>query len=230
MLNWMKKFPIQRNIFGELLGVNLSCQMCEKLLLDAFSSRMKLDHLELTIHLSISQFKLDFFSRTCYSKFGMRQVFPQCACLIRPLPYKETAVLELMSDSGDRACRDPHDPWRSHTAKAIAPIDLHAHEFLLSLLQAASFIRRAAPFNRPVISVNDLGISYPQSNMADVKDITPELDRLDSQLDDLEDALEPLLGNLEGISSQLPLLDKAKLFSLTAYAIESLLFCKSLHY
>lgn len=66
--------------------------------------------------------------------------------------------------------------------------------------------------------------------MADVKDITPELDRLDSQLDDLEDALEPLLGNLEGISSQLPLLDKAKLFSLTAYAIESLLFCKSLCY
>jgi exosome complex protein LRP1 len=64
--------------------------------------------------------------------------------------------------------------------------------------------------------------------MAGVKDITPELDRLDSNLDDLEDALEPLLGNLEGISSQLPLLDKAKLFSLTAYAIESLLFCKLL--
>lgn len=63
--------------------------------------------------------------------------------------------------------------------------------------------------------------------MADVKDITPDLDRLDAQLDDLEDALEPLLGDLEGMSSQLPLLDKAKLFSLTAYAIESLLFCKS---
>ncbi|POR37595.1 Exosome complex protein [Tolypocladium paradoxum] len=60
--------------------------------------------------------------------------------------------------------------------------------------------------------------------MADVKDITPDLDRLDSQLDDLEDALEPLLGGLEMQASQLPLLDKAKLFSLTAYAIESLLF------
>ncbi|KAH7019797.1 Sas10/Utp3/C1D family protein [Ilyonectria destructans] len=60
--------------------------------------------------------------------------------------------------------------------------------------------------------------------MSDVKDITPDLDRLDSQLDVLEDALQPLLGNLEGISSELPLLDKAKLFSLTAYAIESLLF------
>lgn len=61
--------------------------------------------------------------------------------------------------------------------------------------------------------------------MADVKDITPDLDRLDAHLDNLEDALGPLLGNLDGMSSQLPLLDKAKLFSLTAYAIESLLFC-----
>lgn len=62
--------------------------------------------------------------------------------------------------------------------------------------------------------------------MADVKDITPDLERLDDQIDDLEDTLEPLLKNLEDLSSQLPLLDKAKLFSLTAYAIESMLFCK----
>ncbi|KAM0417371.1 hypothetical protein ACHAPT_012605 [Fusarium lateritium] len=60
--------------------------------------------------------------------------------------------------------------------------------------------------------------------MADVKDITPDLDRLDGQLDDLEETLQPLIGNLEGMASELPLLDKAKLFSLTAYAIESLLF------
>lgn len=62
--------------------------------------------------------------------------------------------------------------------------------------------------------------------MSGIKDITPDLSRLDTQLDALEDTLQPLLGNLEGMSSQLPLLDKAKLFSLTAYAIESLLFCK----
>lgn len=61
--------------------------------------------------------------------------------------------------------------------------------------------------------------------MADVKDITPQLDKLDSQLDNLEEAMKPLLGDLQEMSSQLPLLDKAKLFSLTAYAIESLLFC-----
>ena len=61
--------------------------------------------------------------------------------------------------------------------------------------------------------------------MTDVKDLSPDLDRLDGQLDDLEEAMEPLLNNLQELSSQLPLLDKAKLFSLTAYAIESLLFC-----
>lgn len=62
--------------------------------------------------------------------------------------------------------------------------------------------------------------------MTDVKDITRDLDKLDSQLDNLEDALAPLLGNIDEISSQLPLLDKAKLFSLAAYSIESLLFCE----
>ncbi|QUC19855.1 uncharacterized protein UV8b_04096 [Ustilaginoidea virens] len=60
--------------------------------------------------------------------------------------------------------------------------------------------------------------------MADVKNIDPDLERLDTQLDKLEDALDPLLDNLNDQASQLPLLDKAKLFSLTAYSIESLLF------
>lgn len=63
--------------------------------------------------------------------------------------------------------------------------------------------------------------------MSGVKDITSDLDRLDDQLDSLEESLKPLLTNLEQLSSQLPLLDKAKLFSLTAYSIESLLFCKN---
>ncbi|CEJ91316.1 Putative Sas10/Utp3/C1D family protein [[Torrubiella] hemipterigena] len=59
--------------------------------------------------------------------------------------------------------------------------------------------------------------------MSGVKDIVPDLERLDSQLDSLEDALQPLFDGLDDMS-QLPLLDKAKLYSLTAYAIESLLF------
>ena len=62
--------------------------------------------------------------------------------------------------------------------------------------------------------------------MSEMKDLTPDLKKLDSQLDNLEDALQPLLGNLDAMASQLPLLDKAKLFSLTAYSIESLLFGK----
>ncbi len=62
--------------------------------------------------------------------------------------------------------------------------------------------------------------------MADVKDITRDLDKLDSQLDNLEEALAPLLGDIGEVSSQMPLLDKAKLFSLAAYSIESLLFCQ----
>ncbi|EHK42912.1 uncharacterized protein TrAtP1_001942 [Trichoderma atroviride] len=60
--------------------------------------------------------------------------------------------------------------------------------------------------------------------MTDIPTIAPLVEKLDSQLDKLEDALEPLLGNLSEMASQLPLLDRAKLYSLTAYAIESLLF------
>lgn len=61
--------------------------------------------------------------------------------------------------------------------------------------------------------------------MSGVKDLSRDLDKLDVQLDDLEGSLEPFLGNIDDIASQLPLLDKAKLFSLVAYSIESLLFC-----
>lgn len=60
--------------------------------------------------------------------------------------------------------------------------------------------------------------------MADIKDLKPDLRKLENQLDHLEESLEPLMGNLQELSSQLPLLDKAKLFSLTAYSIESILF------
>ncbi|KAM7183439.1 Sas10/Utp3/C1D family domain containing protein [Rhypophila sp. PSN 637] len=58
----------------------------------------------------------------------------------------------------------------------------------------------------------------------DVTDITPQLEQLDIDLDQLEAALQPLLGDIGDISSRLPLLDKAKLNVLVAYAIESVLF------
>jgi len=60
----------------------------------------------------------------------------------------------------------------------------------------------------------------------DVTDITPQLEQLDVDLDVLEEALRPLLGDISDISSRLPLLDKAKLNVLISYAIESVLFCK----
>lgn len=60
----------------------------------------------------------------------------------------------------------------------------------------------------------------------DPANITPQLDRLDDELDTLEEALQPILGNISDVASKLPLLDKAKLYVLATYSIESLLFCK----
>jgi len=58
----------------------------------------------------------------------------------------------------------------------------------------------------------------------DVTDISPQLAELDGDLNQLRDALKPLLGEIGDLSSRLPLLDKAKLYVLASYAIESLLF------
>jgi exosome complex protein LRP1 len=55
------------------------------------------------------------------------------------------------------------------------------------------------------------------------------LETLDDEVDDLEESLAPLLKTaLSESASKLPLLDKAKLYVLVTYAIESLLFCKYL--
>lgn len=60
----------------------------------------------------------------------------------------------------------------------------------------------------------------------DVTDISPHLDQLDGDLDKLEDVLQPLLKDLGDVASKLPLLDKAKLYVLATYSIESTLYCK----
>ncbi|KAL5331528.1 hypothetical protein ACEPPN_001062 [Leptodophora sp. 'Broadleaf-Isolate-01'] len=53
------------------------------------------------------------------------------------------------------------------------------------------------------------------------------LETLDDEIDDLEESLQPLLKSaLSETASKLPLLDKAKLYVLVTYAIESMLFCK----
>lgn len=61
----------------------------------------------------------------------------------------------------------------------------------------------------------------------DPVDLKPELEELEENIDDLEEALEPVSKTpVVDIASKLPLLDKAKLYVLTAYAIESILFCE----
>lgn len=53
------------------------------------------------------------------------------------------------------------------------------------------------------------------------------LEQLDDEVDDLQESLGPLLQNaLSKTAAKLPLLDKAKLYVLVTYAIESILFCE----
>lgn len=60
-------------------------------------------------------------------------------------------------------------------------------------------------------------------NTAQVMDM---VNLLDDQVDDIEEALAPLLkSSLQDIAAKLPVVDKARLYVLTAYAIDSLLFC-----
>ncbi|KAI0401545.1 Sas10/Utp3/C1D family-domain-containing protein [Xylaria palmicola] len=58
----------------------------------------------------------------------------------------------------------------------------------------------------------------------DPTDILPALERLDDAVDVLEDAVQPLADNMTDVASKLPLLDKAKLYVLMTYSIESMLF------
>ncbi|KXT13734.1 hypothetical protein AC579_10061 [Pseudocercospora musae] len=58
-----------------------------------------------------------------------------------------------------------------------------------------------------------------------MESILPQIEDLAGDLDDLETALQPILQSaLSASTSKLPLLDKAKLYVLATYAIESILF------
>jgi len=60
-----------------------------------------------------------------------------------------------------------------------------------------------------------------------VTDVLSLLEQLDDEIDDLEDSFEPILeAGLSDTASKLPLLDKAKLYILVTYAVESILFCE----
>lgn len=62
----------------------------------------------------------------------------------------------------------------------------------------------------------------------EVADLLPLVERLEDNVDDLEEILQPLLeSSLVETSKRLPLLDKAKLHVLVTYTLESLLFCET---
>lgn len=58
-------------------------------------------------------------------------------------------------------------------------------------------------------------------------DLMPLIEQLDDNMDDLEDALSPILeSSLADVAGKMPLLDKAQLYVLATFSLESLLFCK----
>ena len=60
----------------------------------------------------------------------------------------------------------------------------------------------------------------------DPTDMIPMLEALDDNMDDVEEALSPLLkAALSDTAGRLPVLDKAQLYVLVTYAMESILFC-----
>jgi exosome complex protein LRP1 len=62
----------------------------------------------------------------------------------------------------------------------------------------------------------------------DASKVLSLLEQLDEEIDDLEELLTPLVATaLSDTASKLPLLDKAKLYVLVTYAIESIIFCES---
>ncbi|RFU28131.1 hypothetical protein B7463_g8196, partial [Scytalidium lignicola] len=59
----------------------------------------------------------------------------------------------------------------------------------------------------------------------DTTELVAQIEQLDDELDDLEDVLQPIVKTpLFERASKLPLMDRAKLYVLVTYAIESLLF------
>lgn len=63
--------------------------------------------------------------------------------------------------------------------------------------------------------------------LMEATDLISLIEGLDENVDDLKEALAPLLqAALAENAAKLPLLDKAQLYVLVTYAIESLLFCR----
>ena len=60
----------------------------------------------------------------------------------------------------------------------------------------------------------------------DALDVLPLIEQLEDNIGDLEESLQPLIGQaLHDTIGKLPLVDRAKAYTLVTYAIESILFC-----
>ena len=62
----------------------------------------------------------------------------------------------------------------------------------------------------------------------DTSDMLSLVEDLEDNIEDLDENIEPLLtAAISATTKKLPVLDKAKLYVLVVYSIESLLFCSS---
>jgi hypothetical protein len=104
----------------------------------------------------------------------------------------------------------------------------------IEMRQRHARMMRPVHIHRPTyrfiyIGRNFLAALFVDSNNDDTMDtanLLPLLDQLDDNVDELEDALQPLLGSsLNKMSKNMPIFDKAKMHVLTTYTLESLIFC-----
>lgn len=85
--------------------------------------------------------------------------------------------------------------------------------------------RTPPAMHRPNFFVN---FTFTLHITMDTTDLLPLLEQLDDNVDDLEEVLQPFLGqSLSKASKNLPVMDKAKLHVLITYTLESLIFCTS---
>ncbi len=108
-----------------------------------------------------------------------------------------------------------------HPAEAASHSNAH-HQLYFAELCSTTQLSRHIGLQRPAGCLEN----RPSPLVMDITDISPQLEQLDRDLEKLREALKPLLGDMGDVSSKLPLLDKAKLYVLASYAIESLLFCE----
>ena len=90
-----------------------------------------------------------------------------------------------------------------------------------------STARPTAPVTPALIFPAALFVDSINDNTMDTENLLPLLEQLDDNMDDLEDALQPMLdSSLNKMSKNMPIMDRAKIHVLTTYALEALIFCK----